>query len=159
MLKDSNINEIQSWIQLHMKKRIWYWDQCELKKNSGTFETVYFNNHCRTISLVSWNCPRTWLTGASFLVRTVGLPVLSFLSPLIWRFGHSTQVVAVVQLLSCVQLCDPMDCSKPGFPVLHHLMELAQTQACWLGDAIQLSYPLSSPFLPTFNLSQHQGLF
>ena len=132
------------------------------KKNRDTktyFETVFFNNHCRTIRLVYWNCPRTWLAGASFLVRTVGLPVLSSLSPLISRFGHSTKVVAVVQLLSCVWLCDPMDCSKPGFPVLYHLMELAQTHAYWLGDAIQPSHPLSSPFLPTFNLSQHQGLF
>ena len=33
----------------------------------------------------------------------------------------------VVQLLNCVRLCDPMDCSMSGFPVLHHLPELAQT--------------------------------
>ena len=33
----------------------------------------------------------------------------------------------VVQSLSCPRLCDPMDCSMPGFPVLHHLLELAQT--------------------------------
>ena len=44
-----------------------------------------------------------------------------------------------------------MDCSKPGFPVHHQLQEV--------GDAIQPSYPLSSPSPPAFNLSQHQGLF
>ena len=53
----------------------------------------------------------------------------------------------------------PMDCSMPGFPVLHQLLELAQTHVHWVGDAIQQSYPLRSPFPPVFNLSQHQGLF
>ena len=66
--------------------------------------------------------------------------------------------VLVVQSLSCVWLCDPMDCSMPGFPVLHHLLELVQTHVGWVDDAIQPSYPLSSPSPPTFNLSQHQGL-
>ena len=40
-------------------------------------------------------------------------------------------------------LCNPMDCSTPVFPVLHHLLELAQTHVHWVGDAIQLSCPLS----------------
>ena len=43
-------------------------------------------------------------------------------------------------------LCDPMDCSTPAFPVLHHLLELAQISVHWISDAIQLSHPLSSPF-------------
>ena len=64
-----------------------------------------------------------------------------------------------VQSLSCVQLCDPMDCSKPGFRVHQHLPELAQTHVPRVGDAIQPSHPLSSPSPPAFNLSQHQGLF
>ena len=51
-----------------------------------------------------------------------------------------------------------MDCSVPGFPVPHHLPELAQTLVYQVGDAIQPSHPLLSPFPPTFNLSQHQGL-
>ena len=57
------------------------------------------------------------------------------------------------------QFCDPRDCSTPGFPVHHQLPELAQTHAHRVGDAIQQSQPLSSPSLPAFNLSQHQGLF
>ena len=65
----------------------------------------------------------------------------------------------VNQLLSCVWLCNPMDCSMPGFPILYHLPELAQIHVHWIGDAIQPSRPLSSPFPPAFNLSQHQGLF
>ena len=58
---------------------------------------------------------------------------------------------------SCPILCDPMDCSMPGFPVFHHLLEFTQTHVHWVDDAIQLSHPLSSP--SALNLSQHQGLF
>ena len=52
-----------------------------------------------------------------------------------------------------------MDCSMPGFPVHHQLLEFTQTHVHWVGDAIHPSHPLSSPSPPTFNLSQHQGLF
>ena len=63
--------------------------------------------------------------------------------------------------LSCPTLCDPMDCSTPGFPVHHQLLELTQSHVHGVGDAIQPSHPLlpPSPPPPTFNLSQHQGLF
>ena len=60
---------------------------------------------------------------------------------------------------SCPTLCGPMHCSTPGFLVHHYLPELAQTCVHWVGDVIQPSCPLSSPSPPTFNLSQHQGLF
>ena len=43
----------------------------------------------------------------------------------------------------CPTLCDPMDCSMPGFPVLYYLPEFAQTHVHWVGDAIQPSHPLS----------------
>ena len=52
-----------------------------------------------------------------------------------------------------------MDCSPPGLPVHHQLLELAQAHVHQVGDAIQPSHPLSFPFSPTFNLSQNQGLF
>ena len=52
-----------------------------------------------------------------------------------------------------------MDCGTPGFSVLHHFPELAQTHVHWVADAIQPSHPLSLPSPPTLNLSQHQGLF
>ena len=58
-------------------------------------------------------------------------------------------------------LCDPMYCSMPGFPVLHHLLELAQTHIHWVSGAIQPSHPLSFPsFLPSIFPSvglSHQG--
>ena len=60
---------------------------------------------------------------------------------------------------SCLTLCNPMDCSTPGFLVHHQLPEFTQTHVQWVGDAIQPSHPLSSPSLPTFNLFQHQHLF
>ena len=52
-----------------------------------------------------------------------------------------------------------MDCSTPGFPVHRQLPDSTQTHVHWVGDAIQPSHPLSSPSFPSFNLSQHQGLF
>ena len=52
-----------------------------------------------------------------------------------------------------------MDCSMPGFLVLHHLPEFAQTHVHWVGNAIQPSNPLSTPSPPALNLPQHQGLF
>ena len=62
----------------------------------------------------------------------------------------------IVQSLSHVWLSDPMDCTTPGFPVLHHLPDFSQTQVHWLDDAIQSFHPLSPPFPPAFNLSQHR---
>ena len=60
---------------------------------------------------------------------------------------------------SCLTLCDPMNCSRPGFPFFHHLLELTQTHVHWVSNAIQPSQSLSSPSPPAFNLSQHQGIF
>ena len=68
----------------------------------------------------------------------------------------SVQFSSVTQ--SCLTLCNPMDCSTPGLPVHHQLLKFTQTHVHWVGDAIQLSHPLSSPSPPTFNLSQHQDL-
>ena len=60
---------------------------------------------------------------------------------------------------SCLTLCNPMDCSTPGLPVHHQLLEFTQTHVHWVSDAFQLSHPLSPPPPPAFNLSQPQGLF
>ena len=60
---------------------------------------------------------------------------------------------------SCLTLCNPMDCSLPGFPVNHQLLEVAQTHIHWVSDAIQPSHSLLSPSPPAFDLSQHQDLF
>ena len=70
----------------------------------------------------------------------------------------STAAAAAAKLRQlCPTLCNPMDCSMPGLPVLHHLPKFAQVQC--IGDAIQPSHPLMPPFPSALNLSQHQGLF
>ena len=88
------------------------------------------------------------------------------------RWCHPTISSPIVLFSSCLQsspasvqaqsfptLCDPVDCSTPGFPVLHQLLKLVQIHVHRVGDAIQPSHLLSSPFPPAFNLCQHQGLF
>ena len=67
------------------------------------------------------------------------------------------QFNSVAQL--CLTLCDPMNRSTPGLPVHHQLPEFTQTHVHLVSDAIQPSHPLSSPFPPAPNPSQHQSLF
>ena len=80
---------------------------------------------------------------------------------LIEQWKRWTQIL--ISCCSVVQsyptLGDPMDCSTPGFPVLHHLPEFAQTHIHQIGDAIQPSHPLLPPSPPALSLFQHQGLF
>ena len=72
-------------------------------------------------------------------------------TPLEVQFSSVTQ--------SCLTLCNPMDCSTPGFPIHHQLLKLAQTHVHRVSDAIQASHPLLSPSPHAFNLSQHNGLY
>ena len=58
---------------------------------------------------------------------------------------------------SFLTFCDPVVCSRPGFPVLHCLPDFAQTQVQWVSHAIQPSHPLSPCSTPALNLSHHQG--
>ena len=69
----------------------------------------------------------------------------------------SVQFSSVAQ--SCLTLCDPVNRSTPGLSVHHQLPEFTQTHVHWVGGAIQPSHPLSSPFPPAPNPSQHQSLF
>ena len=65
-------------------------------------------------------------------------------------------------LSSCSVVSDslwPMDCSMPGFPVFHYLLELAPTHVHWVDDVIQPSHPLLSPSPYALNLFHHPGLF
>ena len=73
------------------------------------------------------------------------------------REDCSVQFSSVTQW--CPILCDPMDCSRPGFPVHHQVLEFTQTYVHQVNDTIQPSHPLSSPPFPlAFSLSQPQGL-
>ena len=60
---------------------------------------------------------------------------------------------------SCPVVYDSMDCSMPGLPIHHQLLEFTQTHVHWVGDAIQPPHALSSPSSPAFNFPQHQGPF
>ena len=87
----------------------------------------------------------------------------SFPTPdLVWSRRSQFFSIAYQSVISVAQssqtLCDPMNCSTPGLPVHHQLQEFTQTHVHWVGDAIQPSYPLSSPFPPAPNPSQHQSL-
>ena len=103
------------------------------------------SGRCRSLgSLKSFLSQVSQLRGASFL----RFSILSFLC---------SCCCSVTQ--SCPTLCNPVDCSTPGFPVLHYILELIQTHVHPVGDAIQPSLSLLPPFPPALNLSQHQGLF
>ena len=67
------------------------------------------------------------------------------------RRGGSMIGISSVVTQSCPTLCDPMDCTTPGFPVHHLILDLAQTHAHRVGDAIQPSHPLLSLYPPSFN--------
>ena len=65
----------------------------------------------------------------------------------IWDYEDKINVS--VQL--CLTLCNPMECSIPGFSVLHYLPEFAQTHVHWVHGVIQPSHRRSSPS-PALNL-------
>ena len=95
-----------------------------------------------------------------FILRRV---IFFFPPKFIWLHRVLVSACRIFQFSSvpqlCPILCDPMDCSTPGFPVYHQLPEFTQTHVHRVGDAIQPSHPLSSPSPPALSLSQHQGLF
>ena len=97
----------------------------------------------------SWTRLSNWTTTFSFYI----LPNWEDFQSVLWVLSQFSSVAQ-----SCLTLCNPMDCSTPGFPVHHQFLEFAQTHVHWVCDAIQPSYPLSSPS-PALSLSQHQGLF
>ena len=75
------------------------------------------------------------------------------------KAGVVREVIISLVAQSCPTLCGPMNCSTPGLPVHHQLLESTQTHVHQVGDAIQPSHPLPFPSPPALNLSQHQGLF
>ena len=73
--------------------------------------------------------------------------------------AHSNEHACCSVAQLCPTLCNPMDCSTPGFPVHHQLLELAQTPVHRVGDAIQPSHPPSSPSPPAPSLSSIRVFF
>ena len=125
-----------------------------LKKKNGP------SHSGKTFKSLLWGSKFTSLHKSLGTKNIRGLSIIQdnvvYTSPLIF-----SPILKAVQF-SCSVMSDslwPMDCSTAGFPVHHQLPELAQTQFHWVSDAIQPTHPLSSPSPPTFNPSQHQGLF
>ena len=77
--------------------------------------------------------------------------------------GNTLSACSYIQFSSVSQLgptlCNPMNCSTPGLPVHHQLLEFTQTHVHQIGDDIQPTHPLSSPSPPAPNPSQNQSLF
>ena len=82
------------------------------------------------------NCMTVYNT-ILYIVLPLCPPIVSYMVGVFNWIKSSPHCCSVSQ--SCRTLCDPMDCSTPGFPVLHYLPEFAQTYVHWVGDAIQPS--------------------
>ena len=91
-------------------------------------------------SQIPFKFPHGVHTHMMSLIIVVTFSLIAFLTILTCCFCCSVS-------RSYLIVCDPMDCCTPGFPVLHCLPELAQTHVHRIGDAIQPSRPLLSPFL------------
>ena len=102
------------------------------------------------IKIAGWNISNFRYANDTTLTAESKKELKSLLMKVKVQFSLVTQ--------SCPTLCDPMDCSTPGLPVHHQLLELTQIHVHWVGDAIQPSHPLS-PASFVFSLSQHPGLF
>ena len=102
--------------------------RCSRKSGSaGTFQVVQWLRLCA--SNAGWHQLTPWSGSLYFK-------------------NGKIELISLVQPLSHVRLCNPMDCSTPGFPVHHQLPEFAQTHVHRVGDAIQPSHPLSPPSPP-----------
>ena len=82
--------------------------------------------------LISWETLFPWIGGEGVVLGW--FKCITFIVRFFW---------SVAKL--CLTLCNTIDYSMPGFPVLHYLLEFAQPHVHWVNDAIQPSHPLSSP--------------
>ena len=142
-------------VQIKEVQKIWKWVQCNIRERTYDLESARLIQESvsscdLTYSLIWGKLPNL---SASCILKTYQRIATASLS---WSFTVY-QFSSVAQ--SCPTLCDPMNCSTPGLPAHHKLLELTQTHVHWVGDAIQPSHPLPSPSPPALNLSQNQGLF
>ena len=102
---------------------------------------------CYVCCLVNININRITMNGLYQSIFNKWAPERGFISLLL------------IQSLSMSDSSDPMDCSMPGFPLFHCLLEFAQTHVHYVDNAIQPPHSLSPPSPSALNLSQHQLLF
>ena len=140
----------------------WSRDRTQVSHITGRFFPIWVTREVVGIS-------RSWATTHFLSFGTAMAPVgKSWRADVLqWPYTEAQGLVEVHSSATldcsvtqwCPTPCDPMDWSKPGFPVLYHLPDLAQTHVHWVGDTIHPCHPLLPPSLPALNLSQHQGLF
>ena len=150
-IKKENIISITSRRWLTYAMSIFHLGGKKLRKSNFPTQFILFLQNfsgCFICIISSWWKARNSLKLSCEVIGGATEPHSKFLT------ASCCRIVAQ----SCPTLCDPMDCSMPGLPVLHYVPEFAQTHVHWINDSIQASYPLSSPS-PAFNLSQHQGVF
>ena len=127
------------------------------KNQHGFFNFYSYLLHFYNLSTWTLFCVKGLTNRINLIFRRLpSFPTL-FVNPSLPTTCNASCCCSVPQ--SSLTLCDSIDCSTPGFPVIHHFLELAETHVHWVGDAIQPSHPLLSTSSPAFNLSQHQGLF
>ena len=119
------------------------------KEKIGKFNSIKIGNVCTANDTIK-NVKRQ-LTEWEKIFGTYDKGVTSRIFEEFLQFSSVTQ--------SCLTLCDPMHRSTPGLPVHHQLPEITQTHVHRVGDAIQPSHPLLSPYSLAPNPSQHQSLF
>ena len=125
--------------------------------------------HCPSLGLEwNWNYPVLWLLLSFLSLLPHWVQHFNNIPHFMWynRGMYNCQLRQAKYLRSCCSvakscptLCDSTDCSMPGFPVPHHLLELAHVRVHCICDAIQPSHPLIPSSPSAFSLSQHQGLF
>ena len=123
--------------------KIWtvLWSTIKISENLFVIATGFI------LIYIPLNIPdgKDWLRGKLGLVLTGG------------AMHSSVQFSLAPQL--CLSLWFPMNCSTPGLPVHHQLLQFTKTHVHWVGDAIQPSHSMSSPSPPAPNSSQYQSLF
>ena len=122
----------------------------------GLAQVTPFWACCLSRSFLIYNWKVEFIIFIYFLFTEVEF-IYNFAEVPITHIQLGPQLSSVTQ--SSLTLCDAMDCSKLGLPVHHQFPEFTQTHVHWVGGTIQPSHPQSSPSLPIFKLSHHQGLF
>ena len=149
----------QSW-SLQREKPIWAGEPAYTREASSNQKEEWISSNLppQGHPLGTYENLPSWLQSMKLLHFLIRL-VFPWIQPEIGFFIGSNHYCCCSVTKLCLTLCNPKDCSRPGFPVLHYLPEFTQTHVHSVGEAIQSSHPLSSPFPPALNLSHHQSLF
>ena len=143
-----NSNTLATWCEeLTHLKRPWCWERLKAGREGDQRGWDGWMASLTQWTYVWVNSRSWWWTGrpGDQCCGSWGLKELDTTEQLNWTelsahvasFLHCCSVIQ-----SCLTFCDPLDCSTPGFPVLHHILEFVQTHVHWVSDAIQPSHPL-----------------